>query len=181
MVPGGSLCFENADSVNPYCFTLAFDSNLKNINTPLKDHTRLEKFLAKLDDFFDAKGEVVAQELNKAVKRDPLFELKPPTLLGWVMREKYALAHSGPGAGHAPTEPGGPPPIAAETGTGTALPGAEVPNCREVTSASCSQCNTNNTAAIGITDSFQHQSRCLGINFGAFNQSVRIPTGADKF
>jgi hypothetical protein len=57
MVPGGSLCFENADSVNPYCFTLAFDSNLKNINTPLKDHTRLEKFLAKLDDFFDAKSE----------------------------------------------------------------------------------------------------------------------------
>jgi len=77
------MCFDNTDNANaPYCFTGGTQVAYHMLE-PKTGLGKFEKFLAKLDTFFDG------------VNYQPIesISLAKPTMLGWVLKEKVARAN----------------------------------------------------------------------------------------
>lgn len=97
-----SMCFDNPDNTGlPYCFYQLTENNQVqyNIVTPdqiAQKHGRLEKFVVKLDGFFE--GEIL-EDIPKS-KRDmkEIVATRAPGFWNWVVAEKQALAIAGPHA-----------------------------------------------------------------------------------
>lgn len=88
--PAANICIEDInDPTEPYCLTIGNANNTNvlevgSVNSVPKNWIgqKTKSFVAKLNHFFDERGAVVT---------DPTT-IKKPTIVGWLLREKTALA-----------------------------------------------------------------------------------------
>ena len=109
---GWSMCFDNADNPNaPFCFSSAAGSwqsslqfDLVNPNKDRLTKSRFERFVAKLDYFFD--GTIPNQRTIDSNSRVAETLVLKPTLLGWLLAESRAVAQASPSPTGSPYDTG---------------------------------------------------------------------------